>query len=86
MESLKRPNRISNARGPMPGALFFCGPAGEHQIHQHQEHTCMKCYHSLSFPVIDTSVTPGAHLDHCISLHTITLVNARIDPRIISIP
>ena len=21
------------ARGPMPGALFFCGPAGEHLIH-----------------------------------------------------
>jgi hypothetical protein len=82
MESLKRPNRISNARGPIPGASFFCGPAGEHQIHQHQEHTCIKYYHSLwiplLYPVIDTSVTPGVHLDHCISLHTITLVNARI--------
>ena len=75
MESLKRPNRISNARGPMPGALFFCGPAGEHQIHQHQG---AHLYEMLSFPVIDTSVTPGAHLDHFISLHTITLVNASI--------
>ena len=62
----------------MPGALyqgpFFVqseylyvrGPTGKHQIHQHQEHTCMKCYHSLwiplLYPVIDTSVTPGAHL------------------------
>ena len=77
MESLKRPNRISNAMGPMPGALFFCGPAGEHQIHQHQEahlyemlsfprHSPIIPYHSLSFPVIDASVTPGPHPDPCI--------------------
>ena len=67
MESLKRPNRISNARGPMPGALFFCGPAGEHQIHQHQE---AHLYKMLSFPmdspVIDASVSPGVHLYICI--------------------